>query len=96
MNYTDIFNKVKKNEIDLTILWEFLSILGQIENGEIDQHSGAYQVGNLLKKIYIDSALKKADKLEKKNKKTKKKVNKPNIKKNINWKEYKKLYLDNI
>ena len=94
INYTDIFNKVKKNEIDLTILWEFLSILGQIENGEIDQHSGAYQVGNLLKKIYIDSALKKADKLEKKNSKTKKKVNKPNIKKNINWKEYKKLYLD--
>ena len=68
-NYTEIFNKVKKDEIDLTILWKFLSILEQIENGNIDQHEGAYQVGNLLKKIYIDSALKKAEKLERKNSK---------------------------
>ena len=97
MNYTDIFNKVKKDEIDLTILWKFLSILEQIENGNIDQHEGAYQVGNLLKKIYIDSALKKAEKLEKKNSKinNKNKVKKPNnIKKNLTWKEYKRLYLE--
>ena len=97
MNYTDIFNKVKKDEIDLTILWNFLSILEQIENGNIDQHEGAYQVGNLLKKIYIDSALKKAEKLEKKNSKinNKNKVKKPNnIKKNLTWKEYKRLYLE--
>ena len=97
MNYTDIFNKVKKDEIDLTILWKFLSILEQIENGNIDQHEGAYQVGNLLKKIYIDSALKKAEKLDKKNSKinNKNKVKKPNnIKKNLTWKEYKRLYLE--
>jgi hypothetical protein len=97
MNYTDIFNKVKKDEIDLSILWNFLAILGQIENGEIDQHEGAYQVGNLLKKIYIDSALKKANKLEKKNNKmeNKNKVKKPNnVNKNLTWKEYKRLYLE--
>lgn len=99
MNYTDIFNKVKKDEIDLTILWNFLSILEQIENGKIDQHEGAYQVGNLLKKIYIDSALKKAEKLEKKNSKNKNKnknkaIKPNNLKKNLTWKEYKKLYLE--
>ena len=67
-NYTDIFNKVKKNEIDLNILGEFLHVLRQIEDGEIDQHEGSFIVGKLLKKLYIDSALKKADKLNKHNK----------------------------
>jgi hypothetical protein len=61
--YTDIFNKIKKDEIDLSILNRFLNILRNIEEGEIDQHEGAFIVGTLLKELYIDSALKKADKL---------------------------------
>lgn len=63
LNYTDIFNKLKKDEIDIDILFEFLDVLQKIENGELDQHEGSFEVGTLLKKIYIDSALKKADKL---------------------------------
>ena len=62
-NYTDIFNKVKNNEINLAILGKFLEILGQIENDEIDQNDGSYAVGVLLKELYIDSALKKANKI---------------------------------
>ncbi len=62
-NYTDLFNKVKKDEIDLEILNQFLSILEQIEQGTIDQHQGSFEVGKILKKLYIDSALKKADKI---------------------------------
>lgn len=61
--YTDIFNKIKKNEINLSILNRFLNILRNIEDGEIDQHEGSYIVGTLLKELYIDSALKKAEKL---------------------------------
>ena len=61
--YTDIFNKVKKDEIDLTTMNKFLNVLERIEEGEIDQHTGSYLVGTLLKELYIDSALKKADKL---------------------------------
>ena len=49
--YTDIYNKVKKEEISLAILWELLNVLEKIENCELDQHSGAYEVGNLLKKM---------------------------------------------
>jgi len=64
-NYTDIYNKVKKEEIDLEILWKFLDILKSIEDGNIDQHEGAFEVGNLLKKMYIDSALRKANNLDK-------------------------------
>ena len=29
----------------------------------MDQHEGSFEVGSLLKKIYVDSALRKAEKL---------------------------------
>jgi len=63
--YTDIYNKIRKDEIDLKILFEFLNVLQKIEEGKMDQHEGSFEVGTLLKKIYIDSALRKADKLNK-------------------------------
>ena len=88
-NYTDIFNKVKKSEIDLQLLSKFLGILKEIEDGKIDQHDGSYQVGTILKQIYVDSALQKSEKIDKRNKKQ---VKKPSFakQKNISWAEYKK------
>ncbi len=90
-NYTDIFNKVKKDEIDLNILFQLLNILKMIEDGKLDQHTGSYEVGKLLKNIYIDSAMKKADNINKiydsKNSKNKN-VSTPPIKK-ISWAEFK-------
>ena len=62
--YTDIFNKIRKDEIDINILNKFLDVLRQIEQGELDQHEGSFTVGTLLKELYIDSALKKAEKLD--------------------------------
>jgi len=62
-HYTDLFNKIFKDEIDLRILNHFLNVLRQIEDGDIDQHEGSFLVGQLLKELYVDSALKKADKL---------------------------------
>ena len=56
-NYTDIFIKLKKDEIDIKMFDYFLVILKRIEDGEIDQHTGAYEVGKVLKNIYIDSAM---------------------------------------
>jgi hypothetical protein len=61
--YTDIYNKIRKDEIDLKILNQFLNVLRRIEDGELDQHDGAFIVGTLLKEIYVDSALRKAAKL---------------------------------
>jgi len=61
--YTDLFNKIRKDEIDLNILFKFIEVLRKIEEGELDQHEGSFLVGTLLKELYIDSALKKADKL---------------------------------
>lgn len=64
-NYTDIFNKVKKDEIDLQILGRLLGVLKMIEDGKVGQHEASVEVGKLLKQIYIDSALKKSEKLDK-------------------------------
>jgi hypothetical protein len=85
--YTDIYNKIRKNEIDLGILNQFLNVLRQIEDGEFDQHEGAFVIGTLLKELYVDSALKKADKLNQ---------DEPVIERrepvaNISWKTFKKL-----
>ena len=85
-NYTNIFNRVVADELDLEILSKFLSILEQIENGEIDQHDGSYMVGSILKELYIDSALKQDKKRTSKEKKTKQQ---PKKTKNISWNEFK-------
>lgn len=61
--YTDIYNKVRKDELDIGILNKFLDVLKRIEDGELDQHEGAFLVGSILKELYVDSALRKADKL---------------------------------
>lgn len=66
MNYTDIFNKLKKDELNVNTLFEFLSVLKTIEDGELNQHEGAYKIGKLLKKLYIDSALVHAKRLDEK------------------------------
>ena len=86
-NYTNIFNRLIKNELDLHILWQFLEVLRNIEEGKIDQHDGSYQIGMILKSLYIDSALKQDQKREKSKKKKKKKAT--SYVKNISWTEYK-------
>ena len=87
--YTDIYNKVRKDEIDLKILNKFLNVLRRIEDGEIDQHDGSYLVGQLLKEMYVDSALKKAGKLDEQNKVEL--VHTPkNETINVSWKQFKK------
>lgn len=86
--YTEIYNKIKKDEIDLDILFKFIEVLKNIEDGKIDQHEGAFAVGTLLKKIYIDSAIKKADKLNEEYEKNtpKKPFKEPN---QVTWKQFK-------
>jgi hypothetical protein len=88
MYYTDIYNKIRKDEIDLEILFQFLDVLKKIENKDLDQHEGSFAVGTLLKKIYIDSAIKKADKL---NAQEERQMQENDVNKgsSITWKQYK-------
>jgi hypothetical protein len=85
-NYTNIFNKIVNDTIDLNLLNNFLKILKSIEDGKCDQHEASYQVGQILKQIYIDSAVREADKNDKRFKKSKKPVKKP---KKLSWTQYK-------
>jgi hypothetical protein len=87
--YTDIFNKVKKDEIDINLLYKFLDILKKIEDGQLDQHEGSFMVGSILKDIYVDSALKKAEKLDATFEKEKVEPKKANV--NVSWKQFKKM-----
>ena len=86
--YTDIYNKIRKDEIDLSILNKFLNVLRRIEDGEIDQHDGSFLVGQLLKELYVDSALKKANKLDEHNKYQELEAPKKDSI-NVSWKQYK-------
>jgi hypothetical protein len=63
-NYTNIFNKLFNDELDLGILLQFIEVLRQVEESKIDQNEGSYMIGMLLKKLYIDSALKKEKNIE--------------------------------
>lgn len=62
-NYTDIFNRLIKDELDLKIFDRLLDALGKIEDGKVDQHEGSVVVGTILKELYIDSALKHGNNL---------------------------------
>ena len=86
--YTDIFNKIRKNEIDINILNKFLDVLRKIEDGELDQHEGSFMVGSILKELYVDSALKKAEKLNA-NEEPREQPKRPEN--NISWKQFKKI-----
>jgi hypothetical protein len=88
--YTDIYNKVRKDEIDLGMLMKFIDVLKEIEDGMLDQHEASFKVGTLLKEMYIDSALKKAEKIDKLNEQAT-----PEVKKEVNkvtWKQYKSTF----
>jgi hypothetical protein len=92
-NYTDIFNKIMKDEIDLVIMTKLLTVLKLIEDGKVDQHEGSVLVGKILKELYLDSAVKHADNLDKMY--ADEKVQ-PIVGLEISWKEYKKKIVNKI
>jgi hypothetical protein len=87
--YTDIYNKIRKDEIDLKILFNAFDVLRDIEDGKLDQHEGAFEFGNLLKKIYVDSALKKAEKLNAETGEKEPQYKGPQV--NVSWSQFKKM-----
>lgn len=84
-HYTNIFNRVFEDHLDLNMLGSFIEVLRRIEDAEIDQHQGSYEIGTLLKRIYIDSALRKDTTKDKKQVAFKKPKNK------ISWAQFKQM-----
>ena len=56
-DYKDIYTRLIENNLNYNILYNFLNELEKIENNKLDQHEASYNVGKLLKKIYIDSEI---------------------------------------
>ena len=88
-NYTNIFNKLVKEQLNLSILYRLLIVLKGIEDDKYDQHEGSVMVGKILKQLYIDSALKGDEKNDKKSKKERKRRGKK-----LSWAEYKRSELN--
>ena len=88
-NYTDIFNKLMKNELDLIIMNKMLDVLQKIENGKVDQHEGSAMFGQILKELYIDSALKRGENIDKSMPPVEEKIFEEG--KKISWKDFKNL-----
>ena len=78
-----------KEQLDLTILYRLLIVLKGIEDDKFDQHEGSVMVGEILKQLYIDSALKGGNQNDKKDKKERKRKGKK-----ISWAEYKRTEMD--
>ena len=85
-NYTDLFNKILKDEIDLTIMQKLLIVLKLIEDEKVDQHEGSVMVGRILKELYVDSAIKRADALDREHGTVRPERDEG---KKISWKEFK-------
>ena len=69
-------------------MYNLLEVLQTIEDGKVDQHEGSVVCGKLLKELYIDSAIRRGENLDKEN------IVEPVVyaeAKNISWKDYKKL-----
>jgi hypothetical protein len=77
-NYTHIFMRLIKNRVDIDVLHTFLDTLQAIEDGKLDQHEASFEIGTLLKRMYVDPRLEE----------TKPQYTPAN---NISWQEFKKL-----
>lgn len=78
-NYTMIFNRLLRDRLDVSILYSFLEVLKEIENGVLDQHEASFKIGTLLKQLYVDPRLEE--------------LNEPVYTKgqSISWQEFKKI-----
>jgi hypothetical protein len=86
-NYMDIFTRVMKDEIDVVIMQKFLIVLKLIEDGQLDQEQGSIMIGRQLKDLYLDSAVRHADNLDKE----REAENVAPVEgKNISWKDFKR------
>ena len=74
--YTPLYHRLYKDRVDLSVLNTFLNVLAKIEEGVCTQQEASFEIGTLLKQMYVDPELQKKE---------------PTFKasKNIQWQEYK-------
>ena len=85
--YPDIFRRMMKDELDLSIMIRLIEVLKMIEDNKTDQHEASVLFGKILKEMYIDSAIKHGDNLDLEHKGETRILESG---KNICWGDYKK------
>ena len=88
--YTDLFNKLVKDELNLVIMVKLIRVLELVEQGQYDQNEGSMIVGKILKELYVDSAIRLGEKLDKANESNEPVVHREEPK-NISWKQWAKM-----
>jgi hypothetical protein len=88
--YTDLFHKLVKDELNLVIMVKLIRILELIEQGQVDQNEGSVMVGKILKELYVDSAVRLGDKLDKQREDETPTPEPKTEPKNISWGAWKK------
>jgi hypothetical protein len=61
-NYTSIYNKLLRDQIDLPVFYKFLFYLKKIEDGELTFYQASYEIGTLLKNMYVDPIIQEKEK----------------------------------
>jgi hypothetical protein len=88
--YTDLFHKLVKDELNLVIMVKLIRILELIEQGQVDQNEGSVMVGKILKELYVDSAVRLGDNLDKQREDENPTPEPKTEPKNISWNAWKK------
>lgn len=86
-NYTPIFNKAIAQELNMDIMSELLKTLRAIETGQLDQHEASVRAGQILKELYVDSALRRSEKLNEDDEDESEPLNQG---KEMSWSDFKK------
>ena len=89
--YTNIFNRLLKDELNIKILYKFLGKLRDVEDHKLDQNEASVEIGQLLKELYVDSALQRSKKMESQEDKKVKKARAPVS--NISWAAFKRAHV---
>ena len=59
--YTDIYNRLFKDQLDVNLMLEALRTLKQVETGKINQQEGSILMGKLFYKVFVSNAIKHED-----------------------------------
>ena len=76
-----------KDELNLNILRKFIETLREVEDGVLGQHEASVKIGEILKELYIDSALQREKKTDESDKQRAPKYKKPSN--DISWTKFK-------
>ena len=89
--YTDIYNRLFKDQLDVNLMLDALRTLKQVETGKINQQEGSILMGKLFYKVFVSNAIKHED--------SSKTTSPPSesaperVENQITWREYKQTVL---